>query len=124
MPTIDPKTVLLDYKGKPLMRREAEDSEPDPLTFAAAVQAAMSMPLQTDQGIEYKQKWLMHKLAERCERESASFNAKETVMILERVSKVFGATVFGRVKEMIEPEEDEQPQATVRTNGDGAHAPA
>lgn len=121
MPTIDPKTVLLDYKGKPLMRRESDESEPEPLTFAITVQVSMSMPLPTDQGLEYKQKWLMHKLAERCERESATFNAKETVMILERVSKCFGATVFGRVKELIEPEEDEQPAA--RPNGSANHLP-
>jgi len=101
---VRPDTKLKDYKGQDYVRALEQGEDPTPLTFSRVVQFAMSQPIKGDDSVEYKTKWLWHKLAERCEKEECSFNSKETTIILERVGKVFGAMIFGRVKELIDPE--------------------
>lgn len=102
-----PATELLDYQGRPYIRALEGGEDPSPITFKRAVQFAMSQPLRGDDSVEYKQKWLWHKIAERCEKAECTFNSKETTVILDRVGKVFGAMIFGRVKELIDPETDD-----------------
>ena len=113
MRTIAPLSVLKDYKGKAIKRRDENGAE-EPMTFQFAVQQALGAPLAGDDKLDYTEKRKLHKLAERCEHETVAFNAAETKAIQERVAKFWSNPVIvGRVGEMIDPDPEDQP----RTNG-------
>ena len=100
----NPHEALKDFAGQDMVKAFTSDKSPEPVTPARVISFAFDQPLQGDDQVPYKTKWLWFKLAERTQRADCSFNAKETDIILTRVNRIFTPTIIGRLKEILDPE--------------------
>lgn len=101
---IDTSLVIKDYQGKDLVKSFHAGEEPSPLTIRRLIQFAMSTPLDGDEKMDYKKKWNWHQIAEKAEQPIVEYSAADTLVILERAGRIFASLVFGRLKEVIDPE--------------------
>lgn len=101
---IDTSFVIKDYQGKELIKSFHQGEEPSPLTIRKLIQFAMSSPLEGDDRVDYKKKFAWHQIAEKAENPIVEYSAADTTTILERAGKIFTSLVFGRLKEVIDPE--------------------
>lgn len=101
---IDTSLVIKDYQGKDLVKSFHAGEEPSPLTIRRLIQFAMSSPLEGDDRVDYKKKFTWHQIAEKSEQPIVEYSAADTITILERAGKIFTSLVFGRLKEVLDPE--------------------
>jgi|GEM_PF-3242949 len=94
--------AILDPRGNPV--RDGEGN----LTLGTVVMTAMFAQIPDDQNVSSDQKIKFYKLAMSASKGGvAPFTTEELSMVKQRVGRVYGALVVGRVYEIIEGEGDE-----------------
>lgn len=108
---LDFDTPIRDLKGE--LVKEGEDI----LTFSRVVVSAMFVPLQEDQAASGDQKVKQFKIAMLADKGGeATLTVEDVALIKQRVAKVYGALVVGRIYEIIEGGLQDDTDS-VRTNG-------
>lgn len=126
---VDLNALIMDIDGEKPLKTVADDQEEGEkqklvdLTLRIAIRNALGRPVAGDEKITEEAKHKLWRLVKRTRGDTATFDAKDTTLILERVCKAWPSSiVYGQVKDLLDPEEEEQQPAKANGAADPASA--
>ena len=87
-------------------RTQGEDGQiiTNPVTFRNILLHVVDSPLQGDESMDSKSKLRLWRLGQKIALEDeCNFAAEDVTFILERANRIFGAAVYGRLVEALDP---------------------
>lgn len=104
MTAINPNTVLLTRNDEPLRLPAPEGETGEELTIALAIQMAIDSPMKGDEEMTSENKLKLYRISRKlASDEEVEISNKDATLALERANKFWGAMVYGRLVEQLDP---------------------
>lgn len=92
-------TVITDYENKPVLFREDEGKEPQPMTFRKACMNAINT-LEVSMKIEQKV-FIYHLSIKIAKNDEVELTPEELVFIKEKVGAAYNPLIVGRMNDIL-----------------------